>query len=161
MQPSRRWQLAIGALGVTVVLAACSGSATGGTAGATGGTAGPSASQPDTPAASQSVSCTQITALGSALANVSQLTVNAKTASQVSADLTAIENALVALKSDARSVYATEAGQIVDDLSAIGQEAQLLSQRPTATNRRVTKIAINEVKKAVSPVITEVRLACP
>jgi hypothetical protein len=143
------------ALGAATLLAACS------SGGGTGSTAGPSASQPDTPAAGPSASCTQITALRTALTNVTHITVSPKTGSQVSADLTSIETALTALKRDAPSVFSAEASQVVENLSVLSKQAQLLSLRPTALNRRITKAAVRELQKTVSSVTTEMRLACP
>ena len=166
MQTSRRWQLAIAALGATALLSACVSNvndgltANGPTSGSTG-TTGPSASQPRTPAAGPSASCAQITALGKALAKVSHITVNARTGSQISADLTAIETALTALKNDAPSLYTAEAGQIVGTMAVIGKQAPLLSSHPTTLNRKVIQRAINELKTAANSATTGMRLACP
>jgi hypothetical protein len=154
LQAIRRWQLAIAAVGASALLAACG-------PGTTGSAAGPSTNPPNTPAAGPSASCAEITALGTALANVNNITVNARTGSQVSADLTAIETALTALKNDSRSLYTAEAGQIVAGLTVIGKQAQLLALMPTARNLRVTRAAVDQLKNAVNSVTTEMRLACP
>jgi SepF-like predicted cell division protein (DUF552 family) len=151
MRASRQWQLAIAALGAAALLAACSSSAT-------GSAAGPSAKLPDTPTTAASVSCARITALRT---DVSHITVNVKTGTQVSADLTAIETALVALKSLAQTVYRAEARQIGADLTVIGREAEMLSLRPTAANVKHTKMALNDLKKLVNSVTTGIQRACP
>jgi hypothetical protein len=154
VQARRRWQLAIAALGATTLLAACSTSTT-------ANSGGPAPSVPDAPAAGPSASCAQLTALGRALANVSHIAVSAKMRSTVSADLRTIDRALTPLNSDAQSVYTAEAGQIAAALTVIDNEAQLLSLRPTATNLRVTKIAVKALKKTVNSVTTELRIDCP
>ncbi len=103
----------------------------------------------------------QISALRTALTNISHLTVGAKTGSQVSADLTAIETALTSLKGDATSLYSVEASQLTSDLSVIRQQAQALSSHPSKTMIRVTRTAVNELKTAAIAVTTGMRFDCP
>lgn len=153
MKATHRWQLAIAALGATALLAACS-------SGATGGAAGPSASAPDTPAAGPSVSCAQITALRKALDKIGKLTVNAKLASQVSADLRDVRAALARMKGEADSLFLDQAAQITSDLGLIGTEARALSSHSSATVLKVTRTGVTELKRVVSPVATAMRLEC-
>jgi prophage DNA circulation protein len=93
--------------------------------------------------------------------SVGNLTVNARTGSQVSADLTKIETALTGLKGDADSLYSAEASQITADLSAISDQARALSADAPAALVKLTRTAINEVKRAVEVVTTGMRVDCP
>ncbi len=102
-----------------------------------------------------------MTALRTALMSVSNLTVSAKTGSQVSADLTEIETALTGLKGDADSLYSAEASQITADLGVIRDQARALSAHAPAAIIKVTRTAVNELKRAVNVVTTGMRLDCP
>lgn len=157
--PARRpWPLAIAGLGVVALLAACGSGTTGTSAGSsTSVSSAPSA----LPAATPSVSCAQVTALRTALANLGNIIVNASTGSQVSADLTTIETALVALKGEISSAFSAEADQISADLTTIGKHARALASHPSPANLRATTTAVRELKTAAGPAITIMRTACP
>ena len=103
------------------------------------------------------MSCTQISALRTALASVGNLTVGSKTGSQVSADLTKIETALTSLKNDPNSLYSAEVSEITADLSVLAEQARGLTAHPSATIRT----AVNELKRAVDVVTTGMRTDCP
>jgi hypothetical protein len=158
--PARRsWPLAIAGLGAVALLAGCGSGATGSTAGST--SASPATSAP--PAATPSVSCAHVTALGTALANLADISVNANTdtSSQVSADLTTIETTLVALKGEIRSAFSAEADQVRADLTAISKHARVLAAHPSPANLRATTTAVRELKTAVGSAIATIRAACP
>jgi hypothetical protein len=155
----------VGAIGL---LAACSSNAPGsaadpGGSGSTGGSssAGAVASPSDTPAATASVSCAQITALRTALTSITSITVGARTGSQASADLKKINTALAGLAGDAGSVYADQASQLATDLSAIAEEGPALASHPSAAIMKATRTAVAAVKRTVAPVISVMRAACP
>jgi hypothetical protein len=160
LPPVRRsWPLAIAGLGAVALLAACGPGAAGTTAGSTSPSSAPSA----TPAAAPSVSCAQVTALGAALANLGDISVNANAdaGSQVAADLTTIETTLVALKGEIRSAFSAEAGQVKADLTAISKHARVLAAHPSPANLRATTTAVRELKTAVGSAIATIRTACP
>jgi hypothetical protein len=158
--PARRsWPLAIAGVGAVALLAACGSGATGTTAGSTSPSSAPSAP----PAATPSAPCAQVTALRSALANLGHISVNASTdtGSQVSADLTSIEMALVALKGEISPAFSAVADQISADLTGIGKHARTLAAHPSPANLRATTTAVRELKTAVGSAIATIRTACP
>jgi hypothetical protein len=115
------------------------------------------------PAATPSVSCAQVTALGAALANLGDISVtaNTDTSSQVSADLTTIETTLVALKGEISSAFSGEADQVRADLTAISKHARTLAAHPSPANLRATTTAVRELKTAVGAAIATIRTVCP
>jgi hypothetical protein len=158
--PARRsWPLAIAGFGAVAVLAACGSGAAGTTAGSTS----PSSAASAAPAATPSVSCAHVTALGAALANLGDISVNAniETSSQASADLTTIETTLVALKGEIRSAFSAEADQVRADLTAITKRARVLAAHPSPANLRATTTAVRDLKTAVGSAIAIIRAACP
>jgi anti-sigma factor RsiW len=157
LRHTRRPLPAIAGIAATALLAACGASATGGAAGSSVSSSGPASA---TPAATSSVSCAQVIALRTALTKLSTIRVNAKTGSQVSADLTNTENAATALKDEASSAFSAEASQVSAALAMIGKHVRELSSHPTPANLRATTTAITELKTAVGPAITIMRTVC-
>jgi hypothetical protein len=152
--PVRRpWPLAIAGL-AAALLAGCGSGATGTTAGST---ASPSAA----PTATASISCAQITALRAALTNLDSIRVNAKTGSQISADLTEVETALTAMKGGLSSAFAAETHQISADLTTVGKNAQALAAHPSPASLRATTTGVRQLKTVVGPAIAVMRNTCP
>jgi hypothetical protein len=153
-----RWPLAIAGLGAVALLAACGSGTTGTTAGSSKiVSSAPSAR----PVATPTVSCAQVTALRTALANLGNVLMNASTGSQVPADLTTIETTLVALKGEISSAFSAEADQVSGDLTTIGKNARALASHPSPASLRATTTAVRELKTAVGPAIAMMRSACP
>jgi hypothetical protein len=155
---SRRWQIAMLAVGGTTLLAACGTSASGGTAGPQ---ASPSATATVSPTSSPSISCAQITSLRTSLANLSHAAVNAKSGSQVSADLTNVETALTAIKKATTPAVADAASLLTAALSKISKDVRDLSQHPSPASLNATTTAVKDLRATVQPIVDLMETICP
>jgi hypothetical protein len=154
---SLRWQIAMLAVGTTL-LAACGTSASGSTAGSS---RSPSATAAISPTSSPSISCAQITSLRTSLANLSHVTVNAKSGSQVSADLTNVEMTLTAIKNEASPAVAEAASELTAAISKISKDVRFLSLHPSPASLSAATTAVKDLKATVQPVIDLMETVCP
>ena len=154
----RRWHIAMLAVGSTTLLAACGMSASSGTAGSS---ASPSATATVSPASSPSISCAQITSLRTSLANLSRMTVNPKSGSQVSADLTNVETTLTAIKTETTPAVADAASQLTAALSKISKDVRYLFQHPSPASLNATTTAVKDLKATAQPIIDLMETVCP
>jgi hypothetical protein len=154
---SRRWQIAILALGSTTLLAACGTSASSNTPGSS---ASPSARATVSPTSSPSISCAQITSLRTSLANLSHAAVTAKSDSQVSADLTSLETTITAIKNQTTPVVAAAASQLTAALSKISKDVRYLVQHPSPASLNATTTAVKDLKATAQPIIDLMETVC-
>lgn len=154
--PMRRWTAGALSVGAAALLAAC-GSITGG--GSSPGTS--SAPAASASASGGSIPCAQISALRTALTNLSHLSVSPSSAGQIAINLASAEQELSALKGQAGGAFSAQANQLSASLDAIKAAAAAAVRDPSPGN--LTKLAdsVGSFKTTAEPIIKEMQTACP
>jgi len=119
------------------------------------------ATSPTGTATVSAAACQHVNSLRNSLTSLTHASLNASSASQISADIKNIETQLAALKGQAHGAFATQLNDLNTTVAQVKRAASHLSGVPTASQVQMVVKSLAKLKGRAAGVAADMNQACP